>query len=350
MCREPILAVGGQLKNTFALGIGDHAIVSHHIGDLDHLEAYESFREAIEHYEKLFEVSPKVIAHDLHPDYASTRFAMGRDGTKIAVQHHHAHLASCMAENRLNGEVIGVTLDGSGYGTDETVWGGEFLIGGYETFRRIFHLRQVPMPGGEAAIHQPWRMALSHLLDANIEPSLCLSQIPPSSLTMTKQMIQRGVRCPITSSMGRLFDAVGVIIGGRSEVSHEGQAAIELEWLVEGVNVKEGYPSGVDTRPMIRAIVQDVQAKIDRRTIAAKFHFTIAHLISSICQLLRDTTGLNRVVLGGGVFLNAVLTKMVEDQMCNAGFELFRHEVVPPGDGGLCLGQLAIAAAKLEWK
>jgi hydrogenase maturation protein HypF len=245
-CTEPILAVGGQLKNTFALGRGRHAIVSHHLGDLDHLEAYRAFTEAIPHYERLFDLRPAVVARDLHPDYASTRYALERSALQeIAIQHHHAHLASCMAENGLNEPVIGVTFDGTGYGLDGTVWGGEFLVGDYRAFERKAHFRCVPMIGGEQAIREPWRLALAYLIDAGEDTDVLRGRVDQRRFQFVEQLLQRPGAGPLTSSVGRLFDAVAALAGVRQVVSYEGQAAIELEALVNGVSglsQKADYP------------------------------------------------------------------------------------------------------------
>ena len=234
-CAQPMLAVGGHLKSTFALGRGQHAFVSHHLGDLDHYQAYCAFERDIQLYEQLFAVAPQVLVHDLHPDYASTRYARQRAAETgaqlLSVQHHHAHMASCMAEHNLSGPVIGVCFDGAGLGTDGTIWGGEFLIGGYESFTRAAHLRETPMPGGEKAVREPWRMAAAHAIESGLYLSVLSGLIPANSLHTLATMIERDVNCPRTSSAGRLFDAVASLCGIRQRVSYEGQAAIELEWL-----------------------------------------------------------------------------------------------------------------------
>ncbi|HEY2587413.1 MAG TPA: carbamoyltransferase HypF, partial [Tepidisphaeraceae bacterium] len=245
-CPAPILAVGGQLKATFALGDDRRAIVSHHMGDLDHFEAYRAFERDIALYEQLFSLRPRSLAHDLHPDYASTRYAIQRASAEglecVAIQHHHAHLASCMAEHGLCESVIGVTLDGTGYGTDGAVWGGEFLVGDYRAFRRAAHLRYVAMPGGERAIREPWRMAAAHLADAGTASAQWEARVGSPSLRTVRQMIERRFNAPMTSSAGRLFDAVASLVGLRDRVSYEGQAAIELEWLARTASPCGSYP------------------------------------------------------------------------------------------------------------
>jgi hydrogenase maturation protein HypF len=365
-CPVPILAVGGQLKVTFALGSGNQAFLGHHMGDLDHYEAYKAFRQDVELYRQLFGITPECLAHDLHPDYATTRYAeeiAGRSGIRLlSVQHHHAHLTSCMAEHGLTEPVIGVTFDGTGYGTDGNVWGGEFLIGDYRGFHRAAYLRYVGMPGGEKAIREPWRMAMSHMLDADVELSGIKERILPAEFTLVFRMLERGVNTPLTSSAGRLFDAVAAIAGVRDRVTYEGQAAMELEWLAESVPEDGGYPFDiesseaeislgstliVDTRPLIRAVAEDTLKGRSAALIARQFHTTLNELIASVCVRLSAATSVGDVVLSGGVFLNALLTHEVSQRLSSEGFRVFRHRLVSPGDGGLSLGQLAVAASRV---
>jgi hydrogenase maturation protein HypF len=361
-CPQPILAVGGQLKGTFALGRGRHAFLSHHLGDLDHFDAYCAFVKDIGLYEELFAIQPRFIAHDLHPDYASTRYAQERAASEtilVPVQHHHAHMASCMAEHGLTEPAIGVSFDGTGYGTDGAIWGGEFLVGDYRQFRRMAHLRYVGMPGGEQAIREPWRMALAHLLDAALPDDLLVSRVPAASLRTARQMLDKRFRTPPTSSAGRLFDAVSALAGLRDRVSFEGQAAIELEWRAAEVAADGAYPFDmadttegeptiiVDTRPIIRAVADDARRGTEGRRIARRFHSTMAELITAVCERLRRMTGLQSVVLSGGVFMNALLTREVGGRLREMCFSVYSHEQVPANDGGLSLGQLAIAASRL---
>ncbi len=360
-CQTPILAVGGQLKGTFALGRGRQAIVSHHLGDLDQYDAFRAFVKDVALYEDLFGIRPAIIAHDLHPDYASTRYARERaDGVElVAVQHHHAHMASCMAENGLSEPVIGVAFDGTGYGTDGAIWGGEFLIGGYRQFHRAGHLRYVGMPGGDAAIREPWRMALAHLLDAAATVARLESRIPALALRAARTILERRFNTPWTSSAGRLFDAVASLAEVRDRVSFEGQAAVELEWRAGETAANGDYPFDVeetgsddpagatlvvDTRPLIRAIAADAARGGETDRIASRFHSTMAGLIATVCDRLRRATGLSAVVLSGGVFLNARLTREATGRLSALGFRVYNHRLVPPNDGGLSLGQLAIAA------
>jgi hydrogenase maturation protein HypF len=367
-CPVPILAVGGQLKATFALGDGCRAILSHHLGDLDYFEAYRAFEKDVALYEQLFSLHPKCIAHDLHPDYASTGYARQRessDGIRlVAVQHHHAHLASCMAEHGLPGPVIGVTFDGTGYGTDGAVWGGEFLVGDYRRFRRAAHLRYVGMPGGERAVREPWRMAVAQLCDAEVECNPLTARLPANAARTIERMLDRKFNSPFTSSAGRLFDAVASLSGVRDSASFEGQAAMQLEWLASespdrgnypyevsagstGGADGEAIPMVIDTRPMIRGIARDVGRNTARPLIARRFHNTMAAIIADVCGRIREQTGIESVVLSGGVFMNAILATEAESSLRESGFAAYRHRRVPPNDGGLSLGQVAIAAAYL---
>jgi hydrogenase maturation protein HypF len=362
-CPRPVLAVGGQLKGTFALGRGCQAILSHHLGDLDHYDAYRAFERDIELYQQLFAIQPELLVHDLHPDYSATRYALdraGRSGTAVlSVQHHHAHMASCMAEHRLNEPVIGVTLDGTGFGTDGTIWGGEFLVGNYEQFHRAAHLRPVGMPGGDQAIRQPWRMAVSHLLDAGMDPAGLLARISLGDLRTIRRMLERRFNTPLTSSAGRLFDAVAALTGVRHHVNYEGQAAIELEWLATDVAPNGTYPFEVsraqespdcpfliDTRPLICGAAEDARNTVETGIIARRFHTAMVDLLADVCGRIRQATGLGVVVLSGGVFLNALLTREAVERLAREGFRVYRHRLVPPNDGGLSLGQLAVAAAR----
>ena len=357
-CRRPTLALGGQLKAAFALGRGRHAFLSHHLGDLDHYEAFRAYVEAIAHYERLFAIRPERIVHDLHPDYASTRYAvqLGDSLPRLAVQHHHAHAASCMADNGLDEPVIGLTFDGTGLGTDGAIWGGEFLTGDYRGFRRAAHLRYVAMPGGEQAIREPWRMALAYLDDAGQDDASLRGRVASGRLAIARRMILRQFNAPSTSSVGRLFDGVASLAGVRDRVSFEGQAAMELEWLASEVASDGHYPfeieeAGadrpllVDTRPLIAEVVREVRQGRDAAIVGRRFHSTLVEIVAAVCSRIRSRTGLAVVVLSGGVFLNALLTTETIERLEGDGFRVYRHRRVPPSDGGLSLGQLAIAAA-----
>jgi hydrogenase maturation protein HypF len=354
---EPVLAVGAELKNTFCLTKDGHAILSQHIGDLQNYETMQFFEETLAKMQRLFHITPHAVAYDLHPHYMSTRMALASPiERKIAVQHHHAHIASCMAENHLTGDVIGVAFDGTGYGTDGKIWGGEFLTANFAGFTRCAHLRYVLLPGGDAAVRQPWRMALSYLRDA-FGPQLpdvgCLRAIPPKQLDIVNAMIANGLQTVETSSCGRLFDAVAALVGLSSEVTFEGQAAIALESIAfPGVTARyeftlhEGNPMTIDLRPAIRAIVNDLAIGAVAGEISARFHNTLNTAIVETCRRIRDASGLDRVCLSGGSFQNMVLLHQTVVQLRRHNFQVFLNFMVPANDGGISLGQAAIAC---EW-
>ena len=356
-CDQPILAVGGQLKTTFAIGRGRQAFLSHHIGDLDDFLARQAFERDLALFEQMLDVTPRIVAHDLHPDYASTRLALSHDAVAhIGVQHHHAHVAACLAEHSLVDSVIGVAWDGTGFGTDGHMWGGEFLVGGYADVTRAARFRYVAMPGGDRAIQQPWRMALAHLHDAKCDVApFAPPDVSPATRLALARMIERGLNSPLTSSVGRLFDAVASIAGVHHATSFEGQAAMWLEAHAEDAADDTSYPFAidetgaplvVDTRPLVRGVAGDRLAGVAPAAIARRFHTTLTDVIVAVCRRLRDTTGLSRVVLTGGCFLNAILSSDAASRLTRAGFDVYRHRLVPPGDGGICLGQLSVAAAR----
>jgi hydrogenase maturation protein HypF len=355
---RPLLACGGHLKNTFCLGKDRHAFLSHHIGDLENYETLDSFAKGIEHFKNLFDVEPRVVAHDLHPDYLSTKYALAVAGmTKIGVQHHHAHIASCMAEHGLAGPVIGVAFDGLGYGADGTIWGGEFLVADLIQYARRAHFRHVPMAGGNHAIREPWRMAVSYLRDAfGKDPrSLQLAgweNIATKKIEIVTSMIERQLNTVETSSCGRLFDAVASILSLRHESNYEGQAAVELEAIAtDGIAASYSFdigstsPAEIDMRPAIDQIVREIRMKVPVNVIAAKFHNTIIAVIMQVCQRLRDSDGLKQVCLSGGTFQNGYLLERVIPALGERGFAVYMNRRVPPNDGGIALGQAAIANA-----
>jgi hydrogenase maturation protein HypF len=356
--QKSVLAIGAELKGAVCLTRGDRAFLSQHIGDLQNTATLRSMEETIDHLERILKIQPEITAHDLHPDYLSTAYAQALPGPpRLAVQHHHAHMASCMAENVLEGEVIGVIFDGTGYGADGTIWGGEFLVGGYETFRRKGHFRTIPMPGGDVAVREPFRMALSYLytiFDADLFGlSLpCTSEVPETERKLFLKMLERRLNSPLTSSCGRLFDAVAALIGLRGKVSYEGQAAIELEALAEASRVVDGYSFEVmeeedahvvDFSMMLKAIVRDMEEKRPRGEIARRFHNTIAAAVTDVCGRIRTETGIDRVVLSGGVFQNKLLSEGVSALLSENNFNVFTQRLAPPNDGGLALGQAIIA-------
>ncbi len=349
----PIIACGAEQKNTFCITAGRFAIPSQHIGDADAAATMDYFGRAVTHLTRLYDVKPEIVAHDMHPDYQTTRFALSMPAPRhIAVQHHHAHAAACMAENGLVGPVLAVVFDGTGYGPDGCVWGGEFLEARLSSYDRIAHLRYVPMPGGAAAIRRPERMALSYLLDALSAPLPDILSFQPEELALITKQIERRLGSPLTSSMGRLFDAVSAILGLCREASFEGEPAVFLEMQADpsetgsyDVVIDDGAPAEVDTRPIIRGIVADLSAGVTAATISANFHNTVVGLTEEVCIRSRESLGLNEVVLSGGCFQNK---RFIEDsirRLEEAGFRVFTHHIVPPNDGGISLGQVAVAAA-----
>ena len=345
-----VLAVGGELKNTICLTKGKHAFLSQHVGDLENVESYSFFHEAIEHLERILEIRPEIIAYDLHPDYFSTKWALQQSGAKlVGVQHHHAHIASCMAENHLEGRVIGFALDGTGYGTDGNIWGGEVLIAGYEDFERAAHFEYVPLPGGEAAIREPWRMAVSYLAHHFGREFLKLDipfvrQLNRPKVDLLLRMMEQGVNSPLTSSCGRLFDAVAALIGIRQQVNYEAQAAIELEMAISAVRTtKLAYPlelrrtaiAGSSARgPCLKRCSMISAGIFLSAAISRRFHNGLVEGFVQLATLLRKKTALHRVCLSGGTFHNIYLSQRLEARLSEAGFEVFTQKEVPSGDGG----------------
>ncbi len=351
-----MLACGAELKNTFCVAKDGYAFVSHHIGDLENAETLRSFTEGIEHFMRLFDIQPRLVAHDLHPDYLSTKYALDLDGVDLlGVQHHHAHIASCLADNGVDGPVIGVAFDGTGYGADGTVWGGEFLVASLSGFERGGHLAPVPMPGGAAAIRAPWRMAAAYLDAAGMPDGggLDVAARNAGHWDAVLALARRGVNSPQTSSAGRLFDAAAAILGVRDEISYEGQAAIEMEQLA-APGERSGYRAGIDQRrpfrvngaDLIAALAADLRRGTGRDVAAARFIGGVAALIEDGCVLARERTGLGTVALSGGVFQNQLLLHAAVDRLAARGFAVLLHSQVPCNDGGISLGQAAVAAAR----
>ena len=359
--RQPILATGAHLKNTFCLAKGHHAFVSHHIGDLENYETYRSFTAGIEHFQRLFDVAPEIVAYDLHPEYLATKYAMelSETCTAIGVQHHHAHIASVMGEHGLAGPVIGVAFDGTGYGTDGAIWGGEFMVADYREFERLAHLETLPLIGGEQAIHQVWRLAAGWLqqvygdsfLDLDIDFARGLDA---AQWQLMRRMLERDFNTPRSSAMGRLFDAVAALLGVRRETHYEGQAAIELEAMADSA-CNEAYlceapaslPGAIGTSELLRAIVDDLRRGLEPSIIAAKFNNTIAAMTVQTCTAIREQRGLNEVVLCGGVFQNARLLQRTLELLKAQEFETYIPNRLPPNDGGISFGQALIANARL---
>jgi hydrogenase maturation protein HypF len=355
-----VLGVGGELKNTFCLTRDRYAFLSQHIGDMENYETLQFFEQMVEQLKRTFRIEPEIIACDMHPGYLSTQWAKsqisGLQSPISFVQHHHAHIASVMAENGLAGgaSVIGVAFDGTGYGTDGAIWGGEFLVADYASFRRAAHLKYVPLPGGDAAIRRPYRTALAHLWAAGLawdDELPAVAAAPLGERVILEQQLGREVGVVPTSSVGRLFDAVSALTGVCQEINYEAQAAIELEMLVAGsVESGEAYPfrltdEGVDSASCIGAVVADVRAGVPASLIAARFHRGLAHMIRDVCLLIRKETGLWDVALSGGVFQNVTLLGMVLPLLDEAGFTVYTHRLVPPNDACVSLGQAMVADA-----
>ncbi len=369
----PLLAVGGHLKNVFALARGKHAYQSQHLGDLENLTALNFFKESLQHLMHTFEIEPETVVHDLHPGYLSTTWAKdwaAEHGLRlIAVQHHHAHIAACMAEHALDGPVIGLSLDGTGYGTDGRIWGGEVLICRLDSFDRFAHLDYVPMPGSEAAIREPWRMALGHLHAAGIsvtDPEIArLLGASEQETRVLNRMIERGVNTPFTSSCGRLFDAVAAVVMRRREVDYEAQAAIELEGLaadepdrdyaspayeidLQGGDWTRREPIRMSVVPLWQGLLKSLQDGVASARIAADFHASIANGFVKAAGKAREACGLRQVALSGGCMHNRRLARLLRLGLEREGFEVFQQRRVSPGDGGLSYGQAAVAAAILR--
>jgi hydrogenase maturation protein HypF len=353
-----ILACGAELKNTICVTKGKRVFLSQYIGDLVNVATYEFFQLTINHLKRILDISPEIIAYDMHPGYLCTQYAEEQKNIrKIQVQHHHAHIVSCMAEQEQDGPVIGLSFDGTGYGIDGTIWGGEILIAEEHDFERLAHFSYIAMTGGTAAIKEPWRMAVSYLQDAfgdefrNLGIPV-LKEIEDDKLTTISEMISKRVNSPLTSSLGRLFDGVAAIIGIRNKVNFEGQAAMELEMLaadsadsIYDYEWESGDIYKILPAPIIRGVVEDLQNGLALAEISAKFHLTLIRLFADLCDTIRKDRGLNRVVMSGGVFQNVILLTGLIRALENRNFKVFTHQQVPANDGGIALGQAIVASA-----
>ena len=356
-----ILACGAELKNTFALSRENYAFVSHHIGDLENYETLRAFESGIEHFQRLFRIKPEIVVSDLHPDYLSSTYAMNRAQKEelplIKVQHHHAHLSSCLVDNHWDTKesVIGIILDGTGYGSDGSIWGGEFLLGNYSGFSRPLHLASVPLPGGDSSIRQPAKIGLSYLafsgiaLEDDLPP---VSHFSGENLNLLQSQMSHGINSPLTSSMGRLFDAVSSIIGIRQTVTYEAQAAIDLENCCDnsekGVYTYSFEDGVINTRFIIKEIVEDWRRKVNKGIISARFHNTIARICLEASLDIRKKTGVEIIALSGGVWQNITLLQKTKPLLEENGFTVLIHNQVPSNDGGISLGQLIVASTIQE--
>jgi hydrogenase maturation protein HypF len=357
----PLLAVGPELKNTFCITNKNYAFLSHHIGDMENYETLRSFEQGIEHFERLFRVKPEAIAYDLHPNYLATRYTLQRAEREhlrtIGIQHHHAHIAACMAEHGLDGShaVIGLALDGTGFGQDGAIWGGEVLVADYKGYERAFHLDYFPLPGGDAAVRKPARTALALLWSLGLEWDDRLAPVAAfcaEDRATLRVQLERKINTPLTSSMGRLFDAAASLAGVRQSVNYEAQAAIEFEALVdqdeEGIYPFKWEQGAILVQSALEVLVADVLAGVPVPFISARFHNGLAQLALEICLSLRITNKLNQVALSGGVWQNITLLRRTMSLLQEHGFVVYIHHQVPTNDGGLSLGQAAIAVARMK--
>ncbi|MBU1918052.1 carbamoyltransferase HypF, partial [bacterium] len=380
-----ILAVGAELKNTLCITDENRAFVSQYIGDLENIPTLDYFSEAIEHFKSILNLDPEIIAYDLHPEYLSTKYVMDQFGpaslklrrtesqkaTLFGIQHHHAHIASVMAEHDLTEPVIGFAFDGTGYGLDETIWGGEVLVCTTSHFVRAAHLRQVPLPGGSKAIKEPWRMAFAYLKDCfgpdvlNLDLT-CLKQVGPHKLKILHDAIDKKINAPLTSSMGRLFDAISSLLNIKHHVSFEGQAAMMLECLATNENTTQTLPYKItnkdlqtfdayldccyeiDYRPLVRSLVQEMTKGTNTPELGMRFHLSLISSFIEVAQLIRKKTGIQTVALSGGSWQNQILSQKMTKELKNQGFTVYTNELVPVNDGGVSLGQAYIAASLIN--
>ncbi|MDD5759285.1 MAG: carbamoyltransferase HypF [Desulfobulbaceae bacterium] len=352
-----ILAIGAELKNAICLLKERNAFLSQHLGDLKNLSAFSFFKETIQHFLTIFQAEPELVAHDLHPEYLSTRWAVNESNLPtLAVQHHHAHLAACLAENQQHGPAIGIILDGTGLGTDGTIWGGEILIGDFTTCERFAFLEPMPLPGGEAAIHEPWRTAVGYLAEVYIDEMPALEFLTPHDWQPVAEISKRGIRSPKTSSCGRLFDAVAAMAGGQQTIAYEGQAAIEFMYAA-GELTDYGYEVELqDTAKgkvmiitqLLKQIVTDIQAGASLKTISQRFHRALVTLLTLAAREAARHSGIKVVALSGGVFANHLLASSLYETLSAEGFTVLSHSLLPPGDGCIALGQAMIGRSYVQ--
>lgn len=351
-----ILAVGGELKNTVCLLKDDKAIISQHIGDLENLEAYNFFKMTIDHLQTIFDAKLDLVVHDMHPQYFSTQWAIEQSIDTISVQHHHAHLAACMAENNLNDTTIGIIMDGTGYGTDSSIWGGEVLIGDYTNFERFAHFENMQLPGGDAAIKSPWRTAISYLHKTYPKGIPLIPFMDNKEIEPIIEMLDKNINSPLTSSCGRLFDAVAAMSGGRQNIHYEAQAAIEFMQVFENIIARpfsyvierEDDHREVLLQPIIRSVVRSIQNGDSLSKISNRFHATLVKVFIELAQDARNETGVNNIALSGGVFQNMVLFKHTVLGLEKANFKVYTHSQVPTNDGGISLGQAMIGRNRFK--
>jgi hydrogenase maturation protein HypF len=361
---KQILGCGAEEKNTFCLTRDNYVFTSQHIGDMENMETFEHYVNTLELYEKMFRIKPKIIAHDMHPEYLPTKYAKElaeKEGIKLfPVQHHHAHIASCLADNGVKGPVIGVALDGTGYGTDGNIWGGEFMVADYQDFKRMAYLEYLPLSGGALAIKKPYRAAIGYLLALGLELDKHLplfKQAEAGEIDVIKNQVEKRFNTLLTSSMGRLFDVVAASTGVRGTIEYEAQAAIDLEMEAYDAPDETGfYPFSftaqdggtiIKIRDLLRAVILDIKDHGRQSIIAARFHNTVARMILETCKRIAKETGIKRAALSGGVFQNRLLLRKTVPLLESADFEVYTHRQVPCNDGGISLGQVVIANANI---
>jgi hydrogenase maturation protein HypF len=356
-----ILACGAEEKNTFCLTKDENAFVSQHIGDMENEETLEHFENTVALYSKMFRIKPQILAADMHPDYLATKWAQAKAENDnlplVYVQHHHAHIVSCMAENGIKEPVIGVAFDGTGYGPDGHIWGGEFMIADYKSFERCGRLEYLPLPGGSAAIKRPYRTAIGYLYALLGEEVLterlpCLDSVDKTELGLIRQQVDKQLNSPLTSSCGRLFDVVAALAGVCTMINYEAQAAIELEMAAGDIRIEETYPFSITEddsvktihiKEMLEAVVADIKKEAEMATISAKFHNAVVQMIVKMCSELTRESGIRSIVLSGGCFQNRRLLKQVTTELRKCKLNVLNHHQVPANDGGISLGQAVIA-------
>lgn len=356
--KRNILACGSQLKNTFALSKNNKIFISQYIGNIENLETYNRFENILSHIKKIYNLTPSVIAYDIHPNYWSMEYAARQDIEKIPVQHHHAHIVSCMVENDIDDNVIGITYDGIGYGTDGSIWGGEFLLCDYKDFKRVGHINYVRMPGGDAATKEPWKMAISYIYNAygNEVYKYMPRVLKDRNIGPVLYMIKNNINSPQCSSMGRLFDAVSAITGYTGRITFEGEAAILLESMAD-MNENSRYNYDIEfknekyiinTNRIIREIIKDINIGTGYNFISNKFHNTLMDFSVEMCNIIAEKYKIYKIVLSGGVFQNEILFKGIYEKLLDQGFEVYTHKIIPCNDSGISLGQIVIAGANCE--
>jgi hydrogenase maturation protein HypF len=352
---EGIFAAGAELVNCFAIGKGKQVIMSQHIGDLKNLETLEFYKESVKRFSKLFRFKPTLVVADMHPEYLSTKFADDLSIDTMKVQHHHAHIASCMAENNLDEKVIGISFDGTGYGTDGNIWGGEFLVCDLVDFERYTHFEYIKQPGGDASNHHPWRMMQSYLThyfgeDIVKEKAFLFKGIPNTEIELVGSMISKNINCPLTSSAGRLFDAVAALLGACINSTYHAEAPMRLETLAGNKNLKKMYSiqtgKDISFKQCFKEMIEDLENGVDRSIIAMAFHNTIVELVKQVSLSIKEETGIFKIVLSGGTFQNRIILEKTEKLLEKSGFEVYSQSNIPSNDGGIALGQIAIASKR----